>query len=61
MTVRQPFLRKSVDGKNDDGKICEHCKMPIAIRNPSGFCDHLYYPDYCDVCHLAKKLTTVKG
>lgn len=34
---------------NMDNK-CPHCKMDIAIRNPSGFCDHLYYPDYCEVC-----------
>jgi len=24
--------------------------MDLSIRNPSGYCDHLYYPDYCDVC-----------
>ena len=24
--------------------------MDIAIRNPSGYCDHLYYPEYCEVC-----------
>lgn len=30
--------------------ICNHCKMDIEIRNPSGFCDHLYYPDNCDTC-----------
>ena len=30
--------------------ICSHCKMPKAIRNPSGFCDHLYYPDNCKIC-----------
>ena len=31
-------------------KMCNHCKMPIKIRNPSGNCDHLYYPDNCEVC-----------
>ena len=31
-------------------KECEHCKMDIEIRNPSGFCDHLYYPENCKVC-----------
>ena len=30
--------------------ICKHCGMDIRIRNPSGYCDHLYYPDNCDVC-----------
>lgn len=29
---------------------CPHCKMDKAIRNPSGYCDHLNYPEYCDVC-----------
>jgi hypothetical protein len=31
-------------------KICKHCGMDIAIRNPSGHCDHLYYPENCTVC-----------
>lgn len=30
--------------------LCKHCNMPIRLRNPSGFCDHLHYPDYCKVC-----------
>ncbi len=34
----------------DIDRICEHCNMPIRIRNPSGFCDHLQYPEYCDIC-----------
>ena len=29
---------------------CDHCGGPIAIRNPSGYCDHLYYPECCNVC-----------
>jgi hypothetical protein len=43
---------------------CPNCHGPIAIRNPTGACDHLYWPDYltpearklvdalreCDVC-----------
>ena len=29
---------------------CKHCKMDINIRNPSGYCDHLYYPEYCKIC-----------
>ncbi len=36
-------------------EICKHCKKPIAIRNPSGYCDHLYYPDNCEVCKSADK------
>ena len=31
-------------------RLCEHCKMDLEIRNPSGFCDHLYYPENCEVC-----------
>lgn len=29
---------------------CEHCGMAIALRNPSGYCDHLHHPDYCALC-----------
>lgn len=36
-------------------RICEHCLMPVEIRNPSGFCDHLYYPDQCVVCSLRSR------
>ena len=24
---------------------CAYCGGPIAIRNPTGDCDHLYFPD----------------
>ncbi len=34
----------------DKENVCPHCKMDKRIRNPSGFCDHLYYPNYCEVC-----------
>ena len=26
--------------------ICPDCMEPIKIRNPTGICDHLYYPEY---------------
>jgi len=29
---------------------CTHCHKDINIRNPSGFCDHLYYPEGCKIC-----------
>lgn len=32
-----------------NGRICGHCNLEVAIRNPSGFCDHLYYPENCDL------------
>ena len=38
-------------------QICKHCGEPIAIRNPSGYCDHLYYPENCEIC---KKMLTVE-
>jgi hypothetical protein len=25
--------------------LCKHCNGPIAVRNPTGDCDHLYWPD----------------
>jgi hypothetical protein len=31
-------------------KKCKHCHCDLQIRNPSGYCDHLYYPDYCEIC-----------
>ena len=31
-------------------RICDHCGMDLVARNPSGYCDHLYYPDCCEVC-----------
>lgn len=27
------------------GDICAYCGQPTALRNPSGTCDHLYWPD----------------
>ena len=27
-------------------KICKYCGGDIAIRNPTGKCDHLHWPDY---------------
>ena len=29
---------------------CKHCKLDIEIRNLSGYCDHLYYPENCKIC-----------
>lgn len=31
--------------------LCPHCGGDKALRNPSGFCDHLYYPENCAVCN----------
>lgn len=35
--------------------LCKHCGMDIAIRNPSGYCDHLYYPENCKICATKEK------
>ncbi len=29
---------------------CVHCNGDIEIRNPTGYCDHLKYPEYCETC-----------
>jgi hypothetical protein len=42
-------FRKLVENQSS-GKLCPHCHMDTAIRNLSGYCDHLYYPAYCKVC-----------
>lgn len=38
----------------DTKKKCNHCGGSIEIRNPTGECDHLYYPENCDVCRKAE-------
>ena len=32
-------------------RLCDHCGKDVEIRNPSGYCDHLYYPERCEVCN----------
>jgi hypothetical protein len=39
-----------------DERICDHCGGEIRIRNPKGFCDHLYYPDYCEICSTREEV-----
>ena len=29
----------------NDEQLCKHCGGEIRIRNPTGKCDHLYWPD----------------
>ena len=39
---------EGVFGKGCDHEmngLCDYCGLPIKIRNPSGNCDHLYYPE----------------
>lgn len=43
--------------------ICKHCGYDIEIRNPSVHCDHIYYPENCDICEAIEeiaKLETLK-
>ena len=28
-----------------DDSICPNCQGSVAVRNPTGWCDHLYWPD----------------
>lgn len=37
---------------------CNHCKGDLSIRNPKGFCDHLHYPECCEVCENEKPTTS---
>lgn len=39
--------------------VCEHCDGDKEIRNPKGFCDHLRYPENCDVCSLYERIIGV--
>lgn len=38
-------------------RTCTHCHCNKDIRNPSGYCDHLYYPESCEVCSGKMKKT----
>lgn len=41
--------------KPEEKGECEHCKMDKELRNPSGFCDHLQWPGYCETCKKANQ------
>lgn len=30
--------------------VCSHCGYSTDVRNQSGRCDHLYYPENCHIC-----------
>ena len=44
------YIKPKKEKKLPKQFICPHCKGDIRIRNPKGYCDHLYYPEYCDKC-----------
>ena len=35
---------------SEDDRVCEHCHGLVSVRNPTGTCDHLYYPEAWSVC-----------
>ncbi len=37
-------------------EICNHCNEPVKIRNPSGYCDHLYFPENCKTCNSGERM-----
>jgi len=41
--------------------ICKHCGEKLSIRNPKGYCDHLYYPENCKICQKIKKQQKKSG
>ena len=41
--------------------ICPHCKGDIRIRNPKGYCDHLYWPNNCETCQALENGVTDFG
>jgi len=36
-------------------KKCEHCGGNLAIANPSGYCNHVYYPENCKICEKRER------
>lgn len=38
-----------------DHHICNHCGYPVSITNPSGYCNHINYPDHCFTCKSKDK------
>jgi hypothetical protein len=53
-TIELTSLRTN---KLPDG-ICNHCYKPIKMGANDPFCDHLYYPDNCEIC---RKFEEEKG
>ena len=38
---------------------CKHCGGDVEIRNPKGYCDHLYYPEACPVCTFIQTASNI--
>ena len=39
------ILGKELCEESEENRLCPYCNGLIRIRNPTGKCDHLYYPD----------------
>jgi len=48
------FDEAPFDWTDYEKKICSHCGYPIGYANPSGVCNHIYYPDNCKICKNGK-------
>jgi hypothetical protein len=42
-------MNEKITDREQTGQ-CFHCLGKLAIRNPTGYCDHLYYPENCSTC-----------
>lgn len=40
--------------------LCKHCNGNIEITNPSGYCNHLYYPENCEICQFITNADKLK-
>lgn len=43
--IDSEFAGTKIKEPSKESKECDWCGYEIALRNPSGDCDHLYYPD----------------
>ncbi len=55
--IRKDLIKVRELPNDEEEPLCNHCQMPLAIRNPSGYCDHLYYPECCEICSEKLKPT----
>ena len=40
--------------------LCPHCGYKTSERNPSGYCDHIYYPANCPDCVDRERTREIK-
>lgn len=44
----------------DKTQKCKHCGGDLKVMNPTGKCNHLYYPENCKICKNGKCPKTLK-